>query len=535
MSFRLLFFSMLTCKIKAPRFGTYVLRREGGTSCVALVAETPIYRLATCIDLMYDELFWGWNSSSWTDDLETALVGLVDAEEQLRSLFAMMSVMSPGGSQGVNDLQKSVSDDLMKALVDHSNASLGKIHSTLHQFLQMARMVPLGPGLVTLIEAFERAKCAGSPGLLAAIDRADKAMDAYGNYQILSCHLQAHDAHMQLLLSLKALLCRARGGDWSALSSFKSQISLSMMGQISLGARRIVHYPALSSPDQLANWGIVESFAETLCGGVIMVGSMLGHRMGNYSVDANYALLQAILGAGFGYAGSAEGALLALGGHERACLFLSDEDDIAITHDKLHKRSKECGRTLRKLAKEGQPAVSLRVNSLPLAVTVARLRGHHSDNNWVDHHVEACWQLGLERGTFAVVELFHGEDLVAADFGHIVAPAASFYVATRYHNHQSTISPGFLLAFLEARYLKSLGFQIWDLGQTDANPIMMYKNVCSRVVHRCTHLQRFRVAMATAKPPMLLPKSGVVIEVATDAHLFASTRPHGGGGGGRRK
>ncbi len=130
----------------------------------------------------------------------------------------------------------------------------------------------------------------------------------------------------------------------------------------------------------------------------------------------------------------------------------------------------DCARVLRKCEREKRP-ISLRVNTVPLHESVAKLRAHHADNNWVDAHMEAAWSDALQKGEFCVFELFHGDTLVAADFGHVVA-GGSFYVATRYHSKESTVSPGFVLAFLEARYLRSIGFNIWDLGQTDANPMM---------------------------------------------------------------
>lgn len=85
------------------------------------------------------------------------------------------------------------------------------------------------------------------------------------------------------------------------------------------------------------------------------------------------------MSAGFGYAGSPEGNLVALGGHERACLFLNEEARVLMAHPKLAKRAKECARQLRKCAREGR-VVSLRINSVPLRDSVALLRVHHEDN-----------------------------------------------------------------------------------------------------------------------------------------------------------
>lgn len=82
-------------------------------------------------------------------------------------------------------------------------------------------------------------------------------------------------------------------------------------------------------------------------------------------------------------------------------------------------------------------ALALRASSLPLAVSVARLREQvskeesafsllfmllcvqHSEQNWVDDHIVAAWQALLEQGRFVVMELFLGDELIAADFCHL--------------------------------------------------------------------------------------------------------------------
>lgn len=137
----------------------------------------------------------------------------------------------------------------------------------------------------------------------------------------------------------------------------------------------------------------------------------------------------------------------------------------------------------------------------------------------MSEHIEAAWDYGRLHGEFMVVELFEGEQLVACDFTHIV-PGGSLYVATRYHAKTSALSPGFLLAFLTARWAQNLGFAIWDLGQTDANPAMHYKQVTSHVVSRATHLQRMRCTDRSA--PRITVSQGVVLARAEPHHLFGA-------------
>lgn len=58
-------------------------------------------------------------------------------------------------------------------------------------------------------------------------------------------------------------------------------------------------------------------------------------------------------------------------------------------------------------------------------------------------------------------ELWYGDNLIAADFGHPVG--SSFYVATRFFVRDfKRFQPGFLLAFIEMGILKKWGLSVWD-------------------------------------------------------------------------
>lgn len=49
-------------------------------------------------------------------------------------------------------------------------------------------------------------------------------------------------------------------------------------------------------------------------------------------------------------------------------------------------------------------------------------------------------------------------------------------MATRFSSRdQGALSPGFLLALFSMPVFKRAGAAVWDLGQTDSNPIMGYK------------------------------------------------------------
>lgn len=82
------------------------------------------------------------------------------------------------------------------------------------------------------------------------------------------------------------------------------------------------------------------------------------------------------------------------------------------------------------------------------------------------------------------------------------------YVATRYSNREKgALSAGFLLALASVKVFAELGATVWDLGQTDSNPLMVsktslfgfvlivgckaYKSVVAHVVSRPVAMRRF--------------------------------------------
>uniref|UniRef100_A0A7S2CP68 BioF2-like acetyltransferase domain-containing protein n=1 Tax=Haptolina brevifila TaxID=156173 RepID=A0A7S2CP68_9EUKA len=124
----------------------------------------------------------------------------------------------------------------------------------------------------------------------------------------------------------------------------------------------------------------------------------------------------------------------------------------------------------------------------------------------------------LSAGSLLVLELWSGEAMVAADFGHAVG--GSFYVATRWHDSAlSRYQPGFVLALASAKLLADNGFELWDLGGTDSSQGMRYKEGISHVVPRPTFHDLFLRARGT-QPRRIEP--GVVIGEAgiTESDLF---------------
>ncbi len=76
-----------------------------------------------------------------------------------------------------------------------------------------------------------------------------------------------------------------------------------------------------------------------------------------------------------------------------------------------------------------------------------------------------------------MMELFEDDLLIAADFCHLIDGGA-IYVATRYSNRdKGALSPGFLMSLASVKEFCRRGATIWDLGQTDRNPIMVTRSL----------------------------------------------------------
>jgi hypothetical protein len=231
----------------------------------------------------------------------------------------------------------------------------------------------------------------------------------------------------------------------------------------------------------------LRTYTETLTGAVLRIGGIIPIHFGKQPVAQNGQLVMGLVELGLGYAGSGNGSVAALHGHKRAVVSL----DQPIVHPKLFSRRKECLRSLRKGKREQQAPLSFRCNS-NFDVALAALRAHHeaSGTCWVDEHIEAVWRWQRAQKRFVVLEIWQDTELLAADFCHLI-PGGSIYVATRYFNRaKGFYSPGFLMALVSLQLLKQAGFHLWDLGQTDFNPLMAYKDVVSHVSPRPSKPQK---------------------------------------------
>ena len=76
-------------------------------------------------------------------------------------------------------------------------------------------------------------------------------------------------------------------------------------------------------------------------------------------------------------------------------------------------------------------------------------------------------------------ELWCGDELVAADFGHV--NGCSVYIATRFFDTRTVprkLQLGFVLAFVVPYVLQIHGFAFLDWGGADSSVLMSYKRRC---------------------------------------------------------
>lgn len=96
-----------------------------------------------------------------------------------------------------------------------------------------------------------------------------------------------------------------------------------------------------------------------------------------------------------------------------------------------------------------------------------RLLKEHHRHSWVGRELEGLWKYMLDRGHLEVLELWVGDELVAADFGHPVGNV--FYVATRFYQRTEEmrkLQPGFLLALVESKVLSDAGDHSCDIRRS---------------------------------------------------------------------
>eukprot|EP00121_Abeoforma_whisleri_P000547 Awhi_evm1s477 len=108
---------------------------------------------------------------------------------------------------------------------------------------------------------------------------------------------------------------------------------------------------------------------------------------------------------------------------------------------------------------DGGLILSLSVNT-HLELACQKLNDHHHDN-WVGKDLMDLWNSMMKEGSFLVFELWLNNELVAADFGHIVGTGVSFYVCTRFFDSNfRKLQLGFILAYVVSYVLQKRGVKM---------------------------------------------------------------------------
>ena len=521
--------------VRLNTFGVHTLHvnAECGQAHTVL-ATTPTYELARAVEVLLDVLLWSWDDEWWDNALELELCTLLIAVEEDLSAFTQrfahfMRVLDPEGSGQMDQLLDSARKELASALSERSGTAVGRLHSTLVQFMGMLALGMVPAAFADSLRAFDARKWllatsklrtslaqlhASIPPYLLHISNGGSGGGA-GSAPRLS-QLHAHLAsHLQHGTPLEP------GLFWALLGNPLENADLASSGAVGTageGVRQLTCMPVISVADvyQPALLDrLVGSLNECLVRDVVMLGSFgLGHAITPGAEAESSKLLCALLRAGFGYVTNGNRMLPVLP-MCRAALALQRAPPRAV----LSRRKDVC-RVLRNAL--GPRVLQLRV-STDFPTACARLRQHHP-TSWVGPTLERLWAAMLHGATLTVFELWLIEPcgaacMVAADFGHAVG--GSFYVATRWHDAaHSKLQLGFVLAFASAKALAQLGFSLWDLGGTDGSSMMKYKASVAEVLHRPAFAHAFQRARHAPLPAPIA--AGIAVSRLQEADFFGA-------------
>ena len=527
--------------IQLDAFGVW---RVGDSA--ALLATSAAFECASALEEFFDELFNRWEPGWWDDDFEASLCSLlIGIDEDLKSWAASMSPMLRAMGQGgesseldsMDALLERAARDVAAALNSRDAAAISRLHQTLYQFLDFGEMrMMMPPAFVAALERFDALRCARVLGALtpqiamlaAAIPPYVSTLEsqgttgAYGGGPVvarlsaLAAKLTSHIEDGSALAP--SLFWGLFGGPLDprpTLVPASSGGSASGVGASGVGARAlplqclpVLPWHALQPGAHAELDAHVAVLNELLVRDACSIGSpLLGHQLApapaaNASVeeeralcartDADARLLQRLLAAGFGYVTHGDRCMPLLP-MRRAVLELAPS---AVRPRKLKARRKDVARMLRN-APPPHP-FELRV-STDLESACTRLQLHH-EHSWVGSALLRVWRHMMHaHASLVVMELWCGGEMVAADFGHPVARC--FYVATRWHDSRlARYQPGFVLALASARLLAAHGYELWDLGGTDASAGMRYKESLAEILPRPYFYDRFLRARATEGP-----------------------------------
>ena len=513
----------------------------------ALLASSSVFDCTLALEGMYDRLFWTWDPSWWGEELESALCTLLVAIEEdlhafLGSMAPMLRAFDSGGGElaQMQAMYEMASSDAAKALASRDGAAIGRLHQTLYQFLDFGEMrAMLPPSFMSAIERFDRLRCEKLLGGGQLRPQLEALAQAIPRYVATMQQQLAHPTRGSLArLELLAQKLGSHLGDeatqlessclWGLFGGvLEAKPALLVPGAGSVGsgghALALQHLPvipleAVAAGGEALLDAHVVAFNECLVRDACCLGSpLMGYSLApdgasEERIDSDACMLTRLLHAGFGYVTQGVRCLPILP-VRRAVLQLGAGTP---RPRKLAARRKDVTRMLRN-APPPHPFV-LRINT-DFALACTQLQIHH-EHSWVSPALLRVWHrmMAASHRSLIVFELWCGDAMVAADFGHPVG--ASFYVATRWHDATlSKYQPGFVLALASANVLAANGFELWDLGGTDSSAGMRYKESLAHVVTRPYFHDLFRRARAT-DAPALQPGVACGATGVTEADLF---------------
>jgi len=471
-------------------FGNHQIIDDSGRK--SFLAQSPVWKLVRAFDLFYDSLYWA--PTEWNDELELSVFALIHCiEDDLQPVFEKLtaSLSSFGmGSMSMDEAITVVRQDVytLVSMPEKRAAAIGRLHQSLHQILESQSMMSMIPrGASEIVNNFLRLKVDLSDKSilrqkLECLQDSCREFAEYGTGDETTLILKLSNACTTILKSEQF--------DFSEIFQIRFSMMIPRLFSSLTGSRpsyviQLLPYAPLEAFALRNTTESVHLYSERLLGQVIMLSPTFSYPLGK-DIEKDSNLIMGVLNAGLAYVASS-GSLVSIFGIWRGVLDLRG----SIINRKLHDRVKDLSRILRKAGREYSGSISFRINS-NFDSALALLRAHH-ESSWISKELEQVWKFMFEQRQLFFFELWVGESLVGVDAGHFTMHGTSVYIATRaYDPTFRNIQPGFLLAFVETKFLKDvMKVSLWDLGDYDSNPQMAYKAGVSNIISRPEFLFHF--------------------------------------------
>lgn len=500
-----------------------------------LLVCSPTYSYCIAFDRLLDLLTWG--RFQWSEGLEASILRLlVSVHEDLTPLIAKMEVMFKAMMPDVaEDLHKvitcAIKDVQLACNETHSQYAVGRLHQSLEQFLELqsqglSMIFSIPTTMTAAIKEFIVQKITATASqetlkqaVICLLESAIKYRELLGRFggDLFTSEIERLSnliKHFQVK-DQSAWLCDE--SDYIQLSNSKPQAAQTFLQRDGSSMHtphsgvlknHLKHMPALpleviQSPDLLNRE--VASLSQTLFGEIVQIGSLLGYSLQSRDIERSAGIINALLSAGLAYVTSETGKLTGLFAIQRSTVLINDPFTMTLIGAELNdllplqwkKRVKELARIFRTKAKK---PFSLRCNT-NLDAALALLRSHHGDDCWVGTALETVWRYMYSTSPpqLVVFELWYGDELIAADFGHPTNDFKTVYIATRCCKQNDAeiklLQPGFICSMAACKVLREqVGCFIWDFGGVNECPLMKYKvELCGQPKERALALYEFQV------------------------------------------